>query len=235
MRNRLTPFVILGVSLIISSAVFGVFFYRSRLPEKTVRVVGAATRRFQSDVVKWRVTLNRNTGLNDVKSGYDLINRDCQTFVSLMTANGIAAKDISVQPINTNQMMNQNGPTGYNIQQSIYLVSHDIATVERLALNPATLSDRGVILQSSSLEYYFSKLPEIKKQMLAAATRDARSRAVEIARSTGDRIGKIESARVGVFQITEPYSTEVADYGVYNTSTKVKDITVTMNVVFTLR
>lgn len=235
MRNRLIPVIILGVSLIVSSAVFGVFFYRSRLPQKTVRVVGAATQRFESDVVKWRVTLNRNTGLNDVKSGYDLINRDCQTFVSLMTANGIAEKDISVQPINTNQMMNQNGPTGYNIQQSIYLVSRDIPTVERLALNPGALSDRGIILQSSSLEYYFSKLPDIKKEMLAAATRDAQSRAVEIAKSTGDRIDKIESARVGVFQITEPYSTEVADYGVYNTSTRVKDITVTVNVVFTLR
>lgn len=235
MRNRLIPVIILGVSLIVSSAVFGVFFYRSRLPQKTVRVVGAATQRFESDVVKWRVTLNRNTGLGDVKSGYDLINRDCQTFVSLMTANGIAEKDISVQPINTNQMMNQNGPTGYNIQQSIYLVSRDIPTVERLALNPGALSDRGIILQSSSLEYYFSKLPDIKKEMLAAATRDAQSRAVEIAKSTGDKIDKIESARVGVFQITEPYSTEVADYGVYNTSTRIKDITVTVNVVFTLR
>lgn len=235
MRNRLIPVIILGVSLIVSSAVFGVFFYRSRLPQKTVRVVGAATQRFESDVVKWRVTLNRNTGLGDVKSGYDLINHDCQTFVSLMTANGIAEKDISVQPINTNQMMNQNGPTGYNIQQSIYLVSRDIPTVERLALNPGALSDRGIILQSSSLEYYFSKLPDIKKEMLAAATRDAQSRAVEIAKSTGDKIDKIESARVGVFQITEPYSTEVADYGVYNTSTRIKDITVTVNVVFTLR
>lgn len=235
MKNRLLPVIILGVSLIVSATVFGVFFYRSRLPQKTVRVVGAATQRFESDVVKWRVTLNRNTGLDDVKSGYDLINRDRQAFVSLMTANGIAEKDISVQPINTNQMMNQNGPTGYNIQQSIYLVSRDIPTVERLALNPGALSDRGIILQSSSLEYYFSKLPKIKKEMLAAATRDAQGRAIEIAKSTGDRINKIESARVGVFQITEPYSTEVADYGVYNTATRIKDITVTVSVVFSLK
>jgi hypothetical protein len=57
---------------------------------------------------------------------------------------------------------------------------------------------------------------------------------MKIAASSGNRITNIESARVGVFQITEPYSTEVSDYGVFNTATKDKDITVTMNVVFRL-
>ena len=59
--------------------------------------------------------------------------------------------------------------------------------------------------------------------------------AEEIAKSTGDRIVHIVSARAGVFQITEPYSTEVADYGIYNTMTKKKDITVTVSTVFGLR
>ncbi len=42
-------------------------------------------------------------------------------------------------------------------------------------------------------------------------------------------------ANVGVFQITEPYSTEISDYGVFDTNTKEKDITVTMNVTFNLK
>ena len=78
-------------------------------------------------------------------------------------------------------------------------------------------------------------MSEIKRELLAEATSDARRRAAEIARSSGDRIAKIESARVGVFQITEPYSTEVSDYGIYSTATKEKDITVTVSVVFSLK
>ena len=42
------------------------------------------------------------------------------------------------------------------------------------------------------------------------------------------------AARAGVFQITEPYSTEVSDYGVHNTSTRVKEITVTVHATFLL-
>lgn len=103
-----------------------------------------------------------------------------------------------------------------------------------MALNPSLVVEKGIVLQSSNLEYYPSKLSRIKKELLAEATTDARQRAAEIARSSGDRIARIESARVGVFQITEPYSTEVSDYGVYNTSTREKDITVTVNVSFTL-
>ena len=42
----------------------------------------------------------------------------------------------------------------------------------------------------------------------------------------------IASARSGVFQITEPFSTEMADYGVHNTSTRSKEITVTVHATF---
>jgi hypothetical protein len=35
-----------------------------------------------------------------------------------------------------------------------------------------------------------------------------------------------------VFQITEPFSTEVSDFGVHNTATKRKEITVTVHATF---
>lgn len=239
MKNRFTGFMILGVSLILSSACFGIFFYQSRIPEKTIRVVGAATKRFDSDIIKWRITIFRNTGLNNLQEGYARIKDDMQSFVALMRENGIPAKDITVQPVNANPVYSQyekgGNPSGYSITQSAYLISRDLDKVEALALNPSLLAERGILLQSSNLEYYFSKLSTVKKEMLAAATLDARERATEIAKSSGNRITKIESARVGVFQITEPYSTEVSDYGIYNTATRRKDITVTINVVFSIK
>lgn len=239
MRSRLAGVMILGISLIISAAVLGLFFYRSRLPEKTVRVVGAATKRLDSDVVKWRVGLTRNVGPADLKSGYALINDDLQALIGLMKANGLKEKDLTVQPVNANQMYSQyeksGSPVGYNIIQNVYAVSRDLPRLEKLALSPGLLAAKGITLQSSNLEYYYSRLSEIKRELLAEATNDARRRAAEIARSSGDRIAKIESARVGVFQITEPYSTEVSDYGIYSTATKEKDITVTVSVVFSLK
>ena len=39
---------------------------------------------------------------------------------------------------------------------------------------------------------------------------------------------------VGVFQVTSPNSTDVSDYGVYDTSTLLKDVTAVVNVSFAL-
>jgi CheY-like chemotaxis protein len=68
--------------------------------------------------------------------------------------------------------------------------------------------------------------------MTAAA--DARRRAEEIAGGSEMTIDKIVSARAGVFQITAPFSTEVSDYGVHDTSTRKKEITVTVHATFSV-
>lgn len=227
---------ILGVSFVIGATVFGGWFYRSRQSSNTVRVVGAATRRFEADVVKWRITVGRSVGLTDSRSGYAQTRADFQALLAELKSGGINEADISVQPINRNYTYdNQGNVAGHNYSQSAFVISTDLATVERLALNPDALIERGVTLQNSALEYYFSKLPDIKKELLAEATKDARQRAEEIARNSGAGIGRVASARAGIFQITEPFSTDVSDYGIYNTSTRQKDVTVTVTAEFAIR
>lgn len=240
LNRKLAVFaVILGASFVVSAAVFGTFFYRSRLPVKTVKVTGVATRRVTSDIVKWRVTIVRNVGREELKSGYAGLRNDLRVFRELLREKGLDPQDLTVQPVNTNPVYGQyeksNTVTGYQLQQSLYFVSSELAKVEELALNPSRLTDEGVVLQMANLEYFPSKLSELKRELLAEATKDAQARAKSIARSSGDRIGRIESARVGVFQITEPFSTEVSDYGIYNTGTREKDISVTVNVSFLLQ
>lgn len=239
MREKLIMVSVLGISLIISSVVFGTYFYQSRQPEKTIRVVGASTQRFGSDIIKWRITVTRTTGINDLKNGFELIKQDRKNLTEILKNNGVDEKSISIQPVNTNPVYSQyerpGNPIGYNIQQNIFVISKDVDTLERFALDPSELVEKGIMIQSSNLEYYSSRLSEIKRELLAKATKDARSRAEEIAKSSGDRISQIVSARVGVFQITEPFSTEVSDYGIYNSATREKDITVTVNVVFKLK
>ncbi|HOA28933.1 MAG TPA: hypothetical protein PKL34_02770, partial [Candidatus Cloacimonadota bacterium] len=61
------------------------------------------------------------------------------------------------------------------------------------------------------------------------------TRAEEISSSAKTKLGKMREARAGVFQITEPYSTDVSDYGIYNTGTRSKSISVTLTAVFKLK
>jgi hypothetical protein len=55
-----------------------------------------------------------------------------------------------------------------------------------------------------------------------------------IVESTGRGLGDLRSVSVGVFQVTAPNSTEVSDYGVYDTATVQKDVTAVVNVAFAL-
>ncbi|MBC7321113.1 SIMPL domain-containing protein [bacterium] len=64
---------------------------------------------------------------------------------------------------------------------------------------------------------------------------DARARAERIAQSTGQKVGSLKSASMGVVQVLAPNSTEVSDYGTHNISTIDKEVVVTVRVVFVLK
>jgi len=224
---------LLGASLVLAALVFGVFFYTSRATDDTIAVVGSATSRFTSDIVKWRITLSRDTGLSDVGSGYPLIRSDVAFLTGLLAEKGIEAGDITVQPINVmSRYGRESGVVGYQLTQSVFVITSQMQVIEDLALDPGVLTEKGAVLQNSSLEYFYSKLADIKAELLAEAAKDARRRAEEIARNSGVSVGSVVSLRTGVFQITEPFSTDVSDYGMYNTQTKQKDITVTVRATF---
>ena len=61
------------------------------------------------------------------------------------------------------------------------------------------------------------------------------ARAKVLVDATGGKLGGLRDVNVGVFQITAPNSTEVSDYGVYDTSTLRKDVTAVVNVTFALK
>lgn len=227
--------IILGIGLALAALIFGLYFYAAKGTDDSVAVVGAATKRFDSDIVKWRITLSRQTGLADLNPGYGLIQKDLDALKAILIDKGLLAEEVSIQPINTNQTYGREGQiTGYNLMQSVFVITPKLAAIEELALNPAVLSEKGMIIQYSNLEYFYSKLADIKMELLSLAAADARKRAEELSRNSGMTLGNVTSLKAGVFQITEPYSTEVSDYGMYNTQTKQKDITVTVRASFRL-
>jgi uncharacterized protein len=81
----------------------------------------------------------------------------------------------------------------------------------------------------------YTKLADLRPKLLADATKDALGRAKVLVDATGGKLGGLRDVNVGVFQITAPNSTEVSDYGVYDTSTLRKDVTAVVNVSFALK
>lgn len=233
-RRSLLPALVLASGLVLAAVVFGAFFYQARDAGDTVQTVGAATEQFTADVAKWRLTLARRTGLGDQQAGYVGLAGDVQALRAQLRGLGLPDSAVNVQPPNANEVYENGYVTGHQVQQTLFVVSDDVAEIESLALSPATLQLGGATLQMSQLEYFYSDLDRLKRSLLARATEDAQERAAEIVRATGAAVGAVTSARAGVFQITEPFSTEVASYGMHATATRRQEITVTVHATFAL-
>lgn len=226
--------LVLGAAAILAAAVFGLFFRSARATRDTIQVTGAATERFTADVVKWSITISRQVGTDGVSAGYSSLREDRGRVIAALSQVGIPQTAVNVQPVSVNPRWDQFGSqVGFSLDQGMTVVAEDGGeSLERIALDPGALLESGVVLQFSRLEYFYSGIDELKHSLLSQATADARRRAEEIAGGSDMAVEKIVSARAGVFQITEPFSTEVSDYGVHNTATRNKEITVTVHATF---
>ena len=125
---------------------------------------------------------------------------------------------------------------GYRLDQSIQIDSKDVEKVEKVSREITELLNQGVQLYSQPPRYYYTKLSDLKIEMISKATEDARVRAEKIAENAGGKLGKLESAKMGVFQITGQNSQE--DYswgGTYNTNSKDKTASITMKLDYKLK
>jgi uncharacterized protein len=236
MRDRFVlGSALLAAGLIIAAVSFGMFFKSAR-SQQTLRVTGAATESFVSDVAKWRLTLVRQVRDGAQGEGYRLLRADAQRLREQLIAAGVPDSAFTLMPPSAQPMWGRDGErTGYNLQQPVLIIADQPDILEQLAIDPSSFVGDGTGIEMSQLEYFYSGIAELKHSLLGAATRDARRRAEEIATSTDARVGSVLSARAGVFQITEPYSTEVSGMGMHSTSTRRKEITVTVHADFLLK
>ena len=234
-RSRLViAAALVALGMIGGAIAFGLLFKASRAT-RTVQVTGAATQPFTSDIAKWRLSLSLPVAGNDPTPGYATLTRDVALLLERLRAAGVPDSAINLQPVNAQPQWNREGErSGFVLQQPLFVVSSDVDGIERLALAPGTILPPGLAVEYSQLEYFYSGIAELKHSLLADATRDAQARAEEIVGSTDGELGSIVEARAGVFQITEPYSTETAGGGIHSTATRRKEITVTVHARFQL-
>ncbi|MFQ3638372.1 MAG: SIMPL domain-containing protein, partial [Cyanobacteriota bacterium] len=120
----------------------------------------------------------------------------------------------------------------YRLTQRFEVRSTEVDRYTTLSQQSTDLINDGINLVSESPQYLYTELSKLRIEMVAEATKDAKARAEAIAQSAGNRVGAVRSAETGVFQITSRNSTEVSDYGMYDTSSIEKDITAVVSVTF---
>lgn len=119
---------------------------------------------------------------------------------------------------------------GYELTQQISIESKEVEKIENISRNITEIIDIGVEFTSSPPQYFYTKLADLKQQMIADATKDAQQRAEKITQNAGSNLGNLKKASMGVIQITAPNSNEEYSYGgTFNTYSKEKEASITLN------
>ncbi|MEY4745050.1 MAG: hypothetical protein RL272_995 [Candidatus Parcubacteria bacterium] len=237
---------LLSLGLIVSTFVAGGVAYKVKSLGNTISVTGSAERTIVSDTVKWSGRLSRNVAVDGLKDGNAAIKADLAAALRVVHDAGVDDSQITVRPLNVYAVYGSDDPNkpyaaqnrivGYNLDQSFQVESSDVKGVTRLAQDVADrMLQSGVVFTTESLEYYYSKLADLKLEMLSEATGNAKARADRIAASTGAKLGALSSAGMGVFQVTAVNSTDISDYGAYDTTSIDKKVTAVARTEFLLR
>ncbi|WP_018617276.1 SIMPL domain-containing protein [Segetibacter koreensis] len=240
------------MKIVTASLIFGLAFiiavwiastavkYRSKSSE-TIVVTGLAEKDFVSDLIVWNGSYSRKS--LDLKTAYAALKQDENAIRKYLTGKGISDKEMVFSSVEINKEFNPkivaNGRhlgqefTGYNLIQVVKVESGNVDKIEKISREVTELIESGIEFNSSPPAYYYSKLSDVKIDLLGKASSDARARAETIAKNAGSKLASLRKANMGVFQITGKNSNENYSYGgAFNTSQKNKTGSITIKMEF---
>jgi uncharacterized protein len=238
MKNYLSIGIIALTSIICFWILGSAYKYKFKTAE-TISVTGLAEKDFVSDQIVWTGNYSRKT--MDLKEAYTFLKEDEGKIRIYLKGKGITENEMVFSAVSIDKEFSQrtdaNGRTigsdftGYNLKQDVTVDSKNIEKVEKISREVTELIQSGIEFNSSSPSYYYTKLAELKLDLLAKASADAKQRAETIAKNSGSGLGKIKKANMGIFQITGKNSNEDYSYGgALNTSSKNKTASITTKI-----
>ncbi|MCZ6572965.1 MAG: SIMPL domain-containing protein [Planctomycetota bacterium] len=240
---RSAGIIILGVavSLVVSTAV-AARAYRGRFEDQTrvaqtLDVKGLARKRIRSDVAVWQIVVKGEGAA--LRDAYDVLDRGMESVLAFLRKREFAEDAIRTGAIGTETHYARDDRgretrkvESYSLSRTLTVTTGALERVAAAAGKVTELIKQDVLVVSQPPEYYYTRIADLKIELMGLASRDARARAEEIARNAGCTVGEVRAAHMGVLQVTRPHSTEVRSYGIYDTGTIDKDVRAVVTVTF---
>lgn len=244
MNKTVLTAIVLSIALIISAFILsGAYKYKYN-DKKRVSVTGMAEKDFVSDLIVWQGNYSRVAF--DLKQAYSNLKSDEGSIKEYLISKGLKDSEVIFSSVNINKIYNaqydfngrmtSNDFGGYNLTQNVKVESKNIELVEKISREITELIQKGIEFNSSPPAYYYTKMSELKIDLLAKASQDAKERSESIANNAGSNLGDLKFANMGVFQITGQNSNEDYSYGgAFNTSSKFKTASITIRTEYALK
>ncbi len=230
-RLLLGSATILAVGLIAGGYLLGDGLTRAKEADRSVTVRGLAERDVTADLATWTISYSSTAAnLGEAQAAVD---RDTLQIKDFFKELGFPQEALEPTAVNVSSYSN-NGIPQFTVRQRVTLRSQDIKRAQDAVRRQFELVRRGVVLEEGSgMAYTFTKLNAIKPDMVAEATRDARSSAEQFAKDSGTGVGGIKSATQGYFSIDARDGDQGGGWGV--SDTPFKKVRVVTTVDFYLR
>lgn len=245
MRSRVIATFIAGVSLIVAVVLAVSSFVGYKLNAAGgISATGSATRDFSSDLIVWRGSFSAYG--ESTTAAYEIIKRDAGVIEQYLTAHGVPRESIVFSSVEINpdyrQIYSSNGNhigselVGYSLRQRLTIQSTDVDGIEVISRDITELIGSGVNFSSEAPEYYYTKLGELKLELIDGATADAKARIDIMAEQAGGKVDKLLSATLGTFQITAQNSAadSYTSGGAFNTWSREKTMFISVKLHYAL-
>jgi len=240
MKQNLNAFLF-SAAIVLASIILGYYYFSRTQPVGNISVTGLGEKDFISDLIVWEGNFSK-TNMN-LKTAFAELKKDRDLILSYMNKKGITQKEVvfsSVNSIKDNQpKYSSDGKyigsvfVGYQLSQTVQIESENVEKIENLSREITELLNEGIEFYSLPPRYYYTKLADLKIEMISKATEDARIRAEKIAENSGSKLSNLISAKMGIFQITGQNSGEEYSWGgTFNTESKNKTASITMKLTY---
>jgi hypothetical protein len=241
-RTVVFPELFLGLlSLAVAAVVIGQIFagtiHDAKHTTDTISITASARKPISSNLVQWTLSVdgNASTPVEAARRS----RRASAAVVAFLRSAGIKASAISPEVVQSNEIVTRVNKrltrTTYVVSQNFDVATADIDTVQTAAARVGTLLEQGIQVSAQPLAFVSTDLEEAKLEALSAATAEARRRADILVKGLGGKLGRMRASSLGVYQITPRNSTQVSDYGISDTSSRLKDVTAVVSATFAVK
>ncbi|RIK67628.1 MAG: hypothetical protein DCC65_05710 [Planctomycetota bacterium] len=205
--------------------------------DQLITVKGSTRKRIRSDQAVWQINVRGER--KDLAEAFEALEQGVTRVRKFLEDQGFKPHELTLSAIGTTEHHVRDAKgnetrdiSAYSLWRGFTVSTTDVDRVFRAAGEVTQLIKEGVHVMSCEPGYYYNGLAALKVELMSEAARDARARAENIASAAGCKVAEVRSAHMGVLQVTQPLSTDVSDYGLFDTSTIDKDVQAVVTVCF---
>lgn len=193
---------IFALGLTTSGYVLGDGLRRAKMAERTVTVRGVSERDVTANLATWSVDFShKGAELSPVQQSVEAQARAVRSFLQRAGFKQGEITDTNISLSRESDPDNPTAPDRLVVRRTIQLRSNDVMRVRNAFAQQAELLRSGVEMSGSDVSYVFTRLNDLKPEMVAEANQNARKSAEQFARDSGASVGRIKNASQGYFSV----------------------------------